>query len=65
MDVFHYQRIRIIVSNSRTYSFAVLRQNVHGLVFAASYDMGGVITSCRKEIEIYNKGLMHVKEIHW
>ncbi|XP_065214251.1 protein SCAI [Planococcus citri] len=30
----------------------------------SSYDMGGVITSCRKEIEIYNKGLMHVKEIH-
>ncbi|KAK7578269.1 hypothetical protein V9T40_010474 [Parthenolecanium corni] len=31
---------------------------------SSSYDMGGVITSCRKEIDGFNKNLLNVKEIH-
>lgn len=29
-----------------------------------SYDLGGVVTSCRREIEVCHKGSVNVKEIH-
>ena len=47
-------------------SFSLLLWLIFEVFYSiVSYDLGGVVTSCRREIEVCHKGSVNVKEIHW